>query len=86
MPGSYGSVMTMMDQLHEAQIENAGLITDTRKKPGDAAAGNRWRTHIITSAPTRSSRPRCRTRADMNVTPLIDVLLVLLVIFMAARR
>ena len=31
--------MTMMDQLHEAQIENVGLITDTRKKPGDAAAG-----------------------------------------------
>ena len=32
----YGSVMTMMDQLHEAQIENVGLITDTRKKPGEA--------------------------------------------------
>jgi biopolymer transport protein ExbD len=26
----------MMDQLHEAQIENVGLITDTRKKPGEA--------------------------------------------------
>ena len=35
----YGSVMTMMDQLHEAQIENVGLITDTRKKPGEAGAG-----------------------------------------------
>ena len=34
----YGSVMTMMDQLHEAQIENVGLITDTRKKP--EAGGN----------------------------------------------
>jgi hypothetical protein len=31
--------MTMMDQLHEAQIENVGLITDTRKKPGEAGAG-----------------------------------------------
>jgi biopolymer transport protein TolR len=38
----YGAVMTMMDQLHEAQIENVGLITDTRRKPGEAgdAGGN----------------------------------------------
>jgi biopolymer transport protein ExbD len=35
----YGSIMTMMDQLHEAQIENVGLITDTRRKPGEAGAG-----------------------------------------------
>ncbi len=35
----YGAVMTMMDQLHEAQIENVGLIVDTRKKPGEAGAG-----------------------------------------------
>jgi biopolymer transport protein ExbD len=35
----YGSVMTMMDQLHEAQIENVGLITETRRKPGEAGAG-----------------------------------------------
>jgi len=35
----YGAVMTMMDQLHEAQIENVGLITDTRKKPGEAGTG-----------------------------------------------
>ena len=35
----YGSVMTMMDQLHEAQIENVGLITETRRKPGEAGTG-----------------------------------------------
>jgi biopolymer transport protein TolR len=34
----YGSVMTMMDQLREAQIENVGLITETRRKPGEAGA------------------------------------------------
>ena len=34
----YGAVMTMMDQLHEAQIENVGLITETRRKPGEAGA------------------------------------------------
>jgi biopolymer transport protein ExbD len=27
----YGAVMTMMDQLREAQIENVGLITETRR-------------------------------------------------------
>ena len=31
--------MTMMDQLREAQIENVGLITETRRKPGQAGAG-----------------------------------------------
>jgi biopolymer transport protein TolR len=35
----YGKVMTMMDQLHEAQIENVGLITETRRKPGEAGTG-----------------------------------------------
>ena len=28
----------MMDQLREAQIENVGLITETRRKPGEAGA------------------------------------------------
>ena len=38
----YGAVMTMMDQLREAQIENVGLITETRRRqaqPGQAAGG-----------------------------------------------
>ncbi len=35
----YSAVMTMMDQLREAQIENVGLITETRRKPGESAGG-----------------------------------------------
>jgi biopolymer transport protein ExbD len=35
----YSAVMTMMDQLHEAQIENVGLITETRRKPGESGTG-----------------------------------------------
>jgi biopolymer transport protein TolR len=35
----YASVMTMMDQLREAQIENVGLITETRRRPQQAGAG-----------------------------------------------
>ena len=35
----YSAVMTMMDQLHEAQIENVGLITESRRKPGEGGTG-----------------------------------------------
>jgi biopolymer transport protein TolR len=35
----YGAVMTMMDQLREAQIENVGLITETRRRPAQQGAG-----------------------------------------------
>jgi len=38
--------------------------------------------HKNSAVPTRAEMPR--PRGEMNVTPLIDVLLVLLVIFMAA--
>lgn len=31
----YQSVMNMMDKMREAQIENVGLITETKKKPGE---------------------------------------------------
>ena len=30
----YGTVMVMMDKLRDAQIENVGLITEQRRKPG----------------------------------------------------
>ena len=35
----YAAVMTMMDQLREAQIENVGLITEQRRRPGQSGAG-----------------------------------------------
>ena len=35
----YASVMQMMDKLREAQIENVGLITETKRKPGQTAEG-----------------------------------------------
>jgi hypothetical protein len=31
--------MTMMDQLREAQIENVGLIVETRRRPAAPSAG-----------------------------------------------
>ena len=35
----YASVMQMMDKMRDAQIENVGLITETKRKPGEAAEG-----------------------------------------------
>ena len=35
----YASVMTMMDKMRDAQIENVGLITETKRKPGETAEG-----------------------------------------------
>ena len=40
--------------------------------------------HMHHGAETRRHRRGAEASADMNVTPLIDVLLVLLIIFMAA--
>ena len=36
---SYGSVMAAMDDLRKAQIEDIGLITDRKLKPGETAGG-----------------------------------------------
>ena len=35
----YGSIMTVMDRLREAQIENIGLITEKKLKAGEAGGG-----------------------------------------------
>jgi biopolymer transport protein ExbD len=35
----YASVMLMMDKMRDAQIENVGLITEAKRKPGDRAEG-----------------------------------------------
>jgi biopolymer transport protein TolR len=35
----YSSVMQMMDKMRDAQIENVGLITETKRKPGETGAG-----------------------------------------------
>ena len=37
---SYGAIMEAMDYLHEAQIEDIGLITDPKRDPNDPAGGN----------------------------------------------
>jgi biopolymer transport protein TolR len=36
---SYGAVMAAMDDLRKAQIEDIGLITDRKLKPGETAGG-----------------------------------------------
>jgi biopolymer transport protein ExbD len=80
--------MAAMDQLRQAGIEDIGLITDRKNAPGPARrrSGRKLMAHAhkhfgaekVFKAEIPHASP------DMNVTPLIDVLLVLLVIFMAA--
>jgi biopolymer transport protein TolR len=36
---SYGAIMAAMDDLRKAQIEDIGLITDRKLKPGETAGG-----------------------------------------------
>jgi biopolymer transport protein ExbD len=35
----YGAIMAAMDQLREAEIENIGLITETKRVPGQQGGG-----------------------------------------------
>jgi biopolymer transport protein TolR len=35
----YGTVMVMMDKMRDAQIENVGLITEQRRRPGQQGTG-----------------------------------------------
>ena len=81
----YGAIMKMMDALRKAQIDTVGLITETAGRQLGAEGGGQVMAHahmhhgaerVVTGTLPEAS-------ADMNVTPLIDVLLVLLVIFMA---
>ena len=36
---SYAAIMQAMDYLHEAQIEDIGLITERKRQPGDIVGG-----------------------------------------------
>jgi biopolymer transport protein TolR len=35
----YSAIMNMMDKMREAQIENVGLITEPKKRPGEGSPG-----------------------------------------------
>ena len=82
----YGRVMEAMDELRAAGIEDMGLITERRvRQARNAGRQLTWPTPTSTSARNGSSRrKKLEASSDMNITPMIDVLLVLLVIFMAA--
>ena len=63
-----------MQALHEADIDDVILGTEELDEQSDATArtDERW----------TSAGEEGRSRGDINVTPLIDVVLVLLIIFM----
>ena len=77
--------MEAMDDLRKARIEDIGLITERKNKPGDDGGRQvmaHAHKHFGAEKVVKGETPHAS--ADMNVTPLIDVLLVLLIIFMAA--
>ena len=76
--------MKMMDALRGAQIETVGAH---HREAGGNAKDRRpvmSHAHMHHGAEKVVKAAGAEVSADMNVTPLIDVLLVLLIIFMAA--
>ena len=83
----YSAVMDCMDELRASGIEDMGLITEPKR--AEPAAGGRQlmaghRAHQHLGADRVITAKKLEVSSDMNITPMIDVLLVLLVIFMAA--
>jgi biopolymer transport protein ExbD len=85
----YSAVMDAMDELRASGIEDMGLITDPKNRTGLLGGGGRQvmaghRAHQHLGADRVVQAKELHPSSDMNITPMIDVLLVLLVIFMAA--
>ena len=80
----YSAVMDAMDALRASGIEDMGLITDPRRGGVNAANSGRriMAAHQHHGAEKVFKGKIPQANADMNITPMIDVLLVLLVIFM----
>ena len=81
----YSAIMEAMDALRAVGIEDIGLITEPKKDRkhggGRQVVMAHAHKHFGAEKVVRGETPHAS--ADMNVTPLIDVLLVLLIIFMA---
>ena len=74
-----------MDDLRKVGIEDIGLITDPKtRQPATRGRQVMAHAHKHHGAERVVKGETPHASADMNVTPLIDVLLVLLIIFMAA--
>ena len=76
--------MEAMDKLRAAGIEDMGLITDSKSAALRGRRVSHGHAHKHYGADTVFKASVPQANADMNITPMIDVLLVLLVIFMAA--
>ena len=83
----YGAVVDVVDNVRSAGVDDVGLLTEQKQ----AGAPRRSRPQPAARAPAPSNGSNLMAMAmggsggpsaDINVTPLIDVLLVLLIIFM----
>src|SRR3954468_5124881 len=81
MRARFGGVVKVVDSVRAAGVDDLGLLTDQRKTstppPPPPAAGQKKETTMGMAV-----GPSGGQTANINVTPLIDVLLVLLIIFM----
>ena len=79
----YSAVMEAMDELRASGIEDMGLITDPRRTGDGNGRRVMAHAHQHHGAERVFKGKKLEANAEMNITPMIDVLLVLLVIFMA---
>ena len=80
----YSAVMDSMDELRAGGIEDMGLITDPKCRPAERGRQLMAHAHQHLGADRVVKAKKLEVSSEMNITPMIDVLLVLLVIFMAA--
>ncbi len=78
----YSAVMDAMDELRASGIEDMGLITDPRRTSTTGHGRRVMAAHQHHGAERVFKGKKLEANAEMNITPMIDVLLVLLVIFM----
>ena len=80
----YGNVVDVVDNVRSAGVDDVGLLTE-QKKTGSGCADASCRNPCAVTGVcygNGNGGQQGGPTADINVTPLIDVLLVLLIIFM----
>ena len=70
----YGTAREAMEAIHRAGVEDVQIGTEEQKRRRPAQGRAEWRFSVGSAA--------ARPHGEINVTPLIDIVLVLLIIFM----
>jgi biopolymer transport protein ExbD/biopolymer transport protein TolR len=79
---SYGDVVNVINEVRKLGVDKIGLVADKKKKGGAAPAATTLKEKISMAMGGSPKKGSTTAEPYINVTPLIDVLLVLLIIFM----